>query len=460
MKRLVINNGYVIDPANKISSLLNIAIEGGKIVEISNDILHGEELIDAEGLIISPGFIDCHMHEDPYDPELDKINISIFNCMLRMGVTTAVGGNCGSGPVDIPKYINAIDRAGLPVNFSMLVPHNILRALEGINDKYGKASPVEISNMKIRAQQYLDLGCLGISFGIRYVPGLDEKELKEISSACKKDKKIIVAHIRDDAKNVIASAKELIEIGLNHNLPIQISHLGSMGAYGQMEELLSLIDYHKLNGLDISADCYPYNAFSTSVGATTYDSGFLERYGADYEAIEIAEGKYKGQRCTEEIFKELRDTNPAILTIGHFMREEDVDKAISHPNVFIASDGVMHNYQGHPRAAGTFPRVISKYVKEKQLISLYDAIGKMTWLPAKKYGLAKGTLSIGSDGDILIFDYNEIKDNSTFEEPALPPNGIKYVLVNGEISCKDNNILSYTSGRFIRTSTESYTIQK
>lgn len=450
MKRLVINNGYMIDPANKISSKLNIAIEGGKIVEISNDILRGDEFINAEGLIISPGFIDCHMHEDPYDPKLDKINISIFNCMLRMGVTTAIGGNCGSGPVNIAEYIDTIDRIGLPVNFSMLVPHNVLRVLEGINDKYGKASSVEISNMKIRAQQYLDLGCLGISFGIRYVPGLDEKELKEISSACKKDKRIIAAHIRDDAKNVIPSTKELIEIGVNHNLPIQISHLGSMGAYGQMEELLSLIDYHKMNGLDISADCYPYNAFSTSIGTTTYDSGFLERYGTGYDAIEIAEGKYKGQRCTEEIFKELRNTAPSTLTIGHFMQEEDVDKAISHPNVYIASDGVMHDYQGHPRAAGTFPRVISKYVKEKQLISLYDAIGKMTWLPAKRYGLDKGTLSIGSDGDIVIFDYNEIQDKATFEEPALPPNGIKYVLINGEIACKENSILSNTSGKFIR----------
>lgn len=450
MKRVVINNGYMIDPANKISSKLNIAIEDGKIVEISKEILSGDESIDAEGLIVSPGFIDCHMHEDHYDEEVDKFNISIFNCMLRMGVTTAIGGNCGIGPMNIPKYIGAVNRIGLPVNFGILVSHNSLRTLEGLNNKYENASQTAIHNMKMKAEEYLDLGCLGISFGIRYIPGLNEKELMEVSSTCQKDNKIIAAHIRDDAKNVIPSAEELISIGKELELPIQVSHIGSMAAYGQMDELLSLIDYQSMNGLDISADCYPYNAFSTGIGETTYDDGFLERYEIGYESIEIAEGKYKGQRCTEEIFKELRNAAPETITIGHVMEEEDVNKAIAHPNVCIASDGVMHDYLGHPRAAGTFPRIISEYVKEKKAITLYEAIEKMTFLPAKRFGINKGTLGLGSDADIVIFDLDELNDNATFEKPALPPSGIKYIFVDGEIAVENNIIKESNLGKFIR----------
>lgn len=449
MKKIVINGGLLIDPANKTLSKLNIAIKNGKVVEISTEVLYGDEVINAEDLIVAPGFIDCHMHEDPYDPKEDMFNISIFECMLKMGVTTAIAGNCGIGPSNIPQYVDAVNRIGIPVNLGMLVPHNVLRSLEGIEDKYNSVSEKSIKNMKIKAKEYLELGCLGISFGIRYVPGLDEKELMEISSACKRDNKIIAAHIRDDAKAVITAANEFIHIGQVLSLPVQISHIGSMGAYGQMEELLSLIDYYGSNGLDIAADCYPYNAFSTRIGETTYDDGFLERYGTTYEAIEIAEGKYKGQRCTEDIFNELRKNAPETITIGHLMKEAEVDKAIAHPKVYIASDGMMHDFQGHPRAAGTFPRIISKYVKEKGIITLYNAIEKMTSLPANRFGLNKGSLGIGSDGDVVIFDYDEIKDNASFKKPALSPSGIKYVLINGEIAVKDNVVKESKLGKFV-----------
>lgn len=450
LKRTVINGGHLIDPANKISSKLNIAIENGKIIEISNTVLEGDKIIDAEGLIVSPGFVDCHMHEDPYNEQEDKFNISIFECMLMMGVTSAIGGNCGIGPENIPQYIEAIDRIGIPINLGMLLPHNTLRSLEGINNKYESASEESITKMKKIAEEYLEMGLLGVSFGIRYVPGLCKNELIEISSACKKGNKIVAAHIRDDAKNVIPAAKELINIGQELNIPIQVSHIGSMGAYSQMEELLSLIDYNRTKGLNIGIDCYPYNAFSTAIGETTYDDGFLERYNIGYESIEISEGKYKGQRCTEEIFKELREQAPNTITIGHVMKEGDVDRAIAHPNIIIASDGLMHNFQGHPRAAGTFPRVINEYVKNKKIITLYQAIEKMTYLPAKRFGIDKGTLSINADADIVVFDLGKIKDNATFAEPALSPDGIRYVFVGGKLAVDNNQLKENNLGRFIK----------
>lgn len=448
--RRVINNGLVIDPGNRVFSKLNIAIEQGRIVEISNKKLTGEHNIDADGLIVSPGFVDIHMHEDPYDEGKDKFNISIFECMLRMGVTTAVGGNCGSGPDDPEIYLDAVDRIGIPINLGLLVPHNSLRKKVNSWDKYTNVSHANILIMKEFAEYFLKKGCLGISFGIRYIPGITDEELVTVCQALIGSNKIAAAHIRDDASGVIPSSVELIETGEKLKVPVQISHIGSMGAYGQMKELLSLMDYYKQNGVDVGADCYPYNAFSTGIGETTYDEGFLDRYGIDYDSIEIAEGEYRGQRCSEEIFKKLRSEKPETITIGHVMREKEVDLALSHPDVLLAGDGFMHNLEGHPRASGTFPRFISKYVREKKLLSLYEAIEKMTYLPAKRYGLNKGSLSLGSEGDVVIFDYNTIDDMATFEKPAEPPIGIKYVLVNGEVAVKDNVIVSGKLGSAVR----------
>lgn len=449
--RLVINNGLLIDPKNRVFSRLNIAMEKGRIVEISNKRLVGDGSIDAEGMIVSPGFVDIHMHEDPYNKTLDKFGISIFDCMLRMGVTTAVGGNCGSGPEDPDAYLAAVDRIGIPINLGLLVPHNVLRRRVNASDKYKSVPRESIFKMKEIAKYYLDEGCLGISFGIRYIPGITEQELITVCEALVGSDKIAAAHIRDDASGVISSAKELITVGEKLNVRVQISHIGSMGAYGQMEELLSLMDLYNQKGVDVTADCYPYNAFSTGIGETTYDKGFLERYGTGYDSIEIAEGEYRGQRCTRDIFNKLRGEKPETITIGHVMKENEVDMALSHPNVVLASDGFMHNLQGHPRASGTFPRFISKYVREKRLLSLYEAIEKMTYLPAKRYGLDKGTLNIGSAGDVVIFDYNTIDDMATFENPAKPPVGIKYVIINGEVAVKDNIIVNGKLGRAVRT---------
>jgi N-acyl-D-amino-acid deacylase len=448
--KIVINNGTVIDPKNRVFSKLNIGIENGKIVEISNKKLIGDEVIDADGLIVSPGFVDIHMHEDPYDAAMAKFNISIFDCMLRMGVTTAIGGNCGGGPEEPDAYLDAVDRIGIPINLGLLVPHNSLRKKVNASNKYKSVSTENILKMKELAKYYLKKGCLGISFGIRYIPGITGEELISVCEALAGGNKIAAAHIRDDSKEVIPSAMELIEIGKKLNIPVQVSHIGSMGAYGQMEELLSLIDYHKQNGVDVAADCYPYNAFSTGIGETTYDEGFLKRYGTTYESIEIAEGEYRGQRCSEEIFNKLRCEKPETITIGHVMKENEVDIALAHPNVFLASDGFMHNFEGHPRASGTFPRFISKYVREKRLLSLYEAIEKMTYLPSKRFGLNKGSISLGSDGDVVIFDYNTIEDKATFEKPAEPPYGIKYVLINGEVAVKDNIIINKKLGKAVR----------
>lgn len=447
----VIKNGRVIDPHNNIDSKLNIVIKDGKILELTPYEINGEKNIDATGLIVCPGFIDIHMHEDMYNNEDDYLDDSISRVMLNMGVTTCIGGNCGINLTDPITYLDAVDRLKLPVNLGLMVGHTDIRerAIENSN-KYNTIQIDDIKKIMNIARKYLDSGCFGISYGIRYVPGITELELIEVSKACKPENKIITAHIRNDAKYTISATKELINVGMKLDIPIQNSHIGSMGGYGQMKELLRLLDSVKSSGLDITSDCYPYYAFSTRIGETTYDDGFLERYNIDYDSIEISEGKYKGQRCTKNIFDELRKNSPDTITVGHVMNSKDIDMAIVHPSVMIASDGFLHNEQGHPRAAGTFPRIIDKYVKTGKL-SLYDAINKMTTMQAKKLGLSnKGNLSKGSDADITIFSYNDIRDNATFDNPTKKPDGIKYVLIKGSIALKDGEIVNGKLGTSVR----------
>ncbi len=450
MIRTVIKNGLVVDPANRICSKLDVAIEEGKIAEISSSSLSGENSIDAQGLVVAPGFVDLHMHEDPYNALEDRFEFDVLECMLRMGVTTAIGGNCGIGPEKPDVYLDAADRLGLPVNLGLLVPHGSLRALVELKDRYQEAPLHKIEAMARLAEGFLDSGCLGISYGIRYIPGLNDLEMSSINRAAYRSQKLVAAHIRDDAAAVIAAAKEFIQSGVEAGVPIQISHIGSMGAYGQMAELLAMMDSYRANGLDIAADCYPYIAFSTAIGSATFDEGFIARYGGDYDRIEVAEGEFKGQRLNEALYRELRAKHPETLLIGHVMNEAEVDLALNHPNVIMASDGILNKSQGHPRAAGSFPRFIRKYVYEKRQMGLCEAIAKMTCQPAQRIGIRKGTLSIGADADVTMFDCTGICDEASFSEPTLSPKGIRAVWIGGELAMMDGRIIKGNLGKSIR----------
>ncbi len=450
MYNTVINNGLLIDPANRIQAHLNLGIKNGKIVKVSKNLLEGERIVDADGLIVTPGFIDMHMHEDGFRQDKNDFELCITECMLRMGVTTAIGGNCGIGPEDPGYYLNKVDEKGLPVNMGLLVPHEELRNAAGEFDKYKSVDDSVIEDMAQLLDSQLAKGCLGLSFGLRYIPGVSKREMYTLAKIVKKHKKIIAAHIRDDAGGVIGALGELIDLGIEFSIPVQVSHIGSMAAFGQMEEVLKIIDHFRSNGVDIGLDCYPYNAYCTKIGSATYDDGFLDRYNTSYDSIEITEGTYRGLRCTKEIFREVRRTQPEILAVAHVMKESEIDMALIHPATILASDGLLHNGNGHPRASGAFPRFINQYVKEKQLVSLFQAIEKMTVLPAQRLGIQKGSLAVGGDADITIFDYNVIADAATFMEPLLACKGISYVLIGGEPALKEGRIINPRLGRAIR----------
>ncbi|MDR1834865.1 MAG: amidohydrolase family protein [Fusobacteriaceae bacterium] len=445
---IVINNGMLIDPENKIYSKLNLLIDEGKIQEIAAQPLRGDTEIDAAGLYVTPGFVDLHMHEDPLTPE--GIRIRIFERMLRMGVTTAIGGNCGIGRGDPATYLEHVDR-GIPVNFGMFLPHELLRQKVGATDRYAHATPGQIAEMVAIGRKWMnEAGLMGVSFGIRYVPGANDTELKEIAKLGAG--KTISAHVRDDAANIFPAIEEFLTLADDVPAHFQISHIGSMAGFGQMASVYATVDALRAQKhYAVSFDCYPYAAFSTSIGSTTFDDGFLKRYGIDYELLEVAEGPHKGERCTEELFQRLRKTAPGTMMIAHVMRESEIAFALANPDTVVASDGILGDTgDGHPRAAGTFPRFLSRYVRDQKICSLFEGIKKITSDPAHILGIPKGSLGVGDDADIVLFSLEKLADHATFAESDLAPEGIYMVIVNGEIALKKGKIIRTGAGKSVR----------
>lgn len=446
----LIKNGTVVDPMSRVHAKTNLYIENEKIAFATDGEPDADRVIDAAGKIVAPGFIDAHMHEGGVNSD-GTLDESMFLAELRMGVTTALGGNCGNNTVASPRaYLDRVDREGIPVNLALFAGHTDARLRAGGTDKYAPVSEAVTERMLADMKEQLDGGCIGISFGVKYTPGTTFEELLRVCALCKESDKAVSAHIRTDAQGVQDAAREIAEAARQLDIRAEISHIGSMAGFGQMAETLRILDEYALNGTRIGIDCYPYTAFSTEIGETTYDEGWLERYGTDYGSIELCDGKYKGQRCTEEIFRELRRDAPGTITVCHVMRPAEIDLALLHPNVILVTDGFLHNGQGHPRAAGTFPRFLKNYVKTGK-ISLDDAVAKMSSTPAQRFGLRrKGRLCAGADADIVIFDYDTVADCATYAEPFTAPEGIDFVLIKGAPALKNGVPVHTRLGRSIR----------
>lgn len=446
--KTLIYGGHLIDPANHINSRQNLLLEDGKVLWVGNTMPAADRLVDASGKIVCPGFIDIHMHEDPV--EGGHIAQDIFPMMLRQGVTTAVGGNCGINVFHPAEYLDIVDREGVAVNVALFAGHEYFRKAAGATQIYEKATQEQLAVMERGLSDALARGCVGVSFGLRYVPGADREEFFRAAKCCRPGGKLIASHVRDDADGIFAAIDEFCTAGLAYDLPVQISHIGSMGGFGQMEAVLAQLDRYRANGLDIAADCYPYFAFSTRIGTPTYDPGWLKRYQCDYGVLEFCEGKYRGQRATEETFQEIRRDFPECLTVCYVMRESEIRRAYRHPGVMLGSDGLTDRGQGHPRAAGSFPRFLAEFSRNGD-IPLYTAIEKITAAPAARLGLTrKGRLNRGADADITIFDYATIQDHATFSQPDLPPSGIEAVFIGGEPVLEKGTIRNLNGGKAIR----------
>ena len=449
MYDIVLKNGLVIDPGNKIMGKLNLGIYGDKISCLTDSVIEGKTEYDCTGLVVTPGFIDIHAHEDKI--EMNGLTKPVITALqLRGGTTTFVGSQCGVGPLDEDEYTGIYDTLGQPVNMVLLTGHGALREAAGVKDKYGPVTEAELTAMGADLRKRMTAGSHGITFGIRYIPGIDMKEMTTLANIVREYDGIVAAHVRDDADNAIPALAEFLAVGLETGARLQVSHIGSIAGYGKMQEALSMMDAAAARGVEIMSDCYPYNAFCTSIGSATFDGNFIARYGGDITKIEITDGAEKGPVKSMAAFEEIRRENPQYLAVAHVMREEEIALALAHPRVLLGSDGVLENGAGHPRAAGAFPKFLKEAIAKGSGAALYAAIEKMTWGTAKWLNLPKGKLSQGWAADITVFSPEEVKDNATFSQPLLPAEGFRYVLVGGKPAVENDRIVAGNLGRIIR----------
>lgn len=443
----LLQNGLCPDYDSGEMRISNVAIAGGKIAYVGKEAPPAKVHLDCSGKVISPGFIDIHMHEDNFVRQGKCFETAVR--MLEMGVTTGVGGNCGSLYQPVSEFKAVLNElGGSPIHYMLLAGYNTCRETLGIG-RYDTATPAQWKQIRALLQRELAEGACGISFGIEYHPGITFEEMVYAAGASDDPELLVAAHYRADCLRDIAAVEEMVEYAAQIKQKFQISHLSSCASYGTMAAALACINSAMARNPRLNYDTYPYNAFGTGIGTTVFEDGCFEAWGRTYSDIILATEPYNGIRCTEEIFREAREKHPKTMAVACVMREEDIRMALANKNGMIGSDGVSVGGKGHPRTAGTFPRVLGKYVREEKVLPLIDALRKMTREPARRMNLSrKGELRVGFDADITVFDPETIIDTADFLNLS-KPKGIDCVFVGGGLAIDRGETVNKQLGRFL-----------
>ncbi len=424
---LVIANGRVMDPASGLDAVRNVGITGGKIAAISAGALRGRTTLDAKGLAVAPGFIDLHSHGQT--PENYR-----FKAMD--GVTTALEMEVGVSPV--PEWYAAREGKSL-INFGasaghlparMAVMHDSGTLLPRDKAVERSATPQEQRETLDLVRRGLDDGALGIGVGIAYIPLVSRAEILDLFKLAAERKTALYVHMRNGGPvepGVIDALQEVIADAAATGASLHVVHITSMGLR-ETAQCLEMIEGARRRGLDVSTEAYSYTAGMTDLGSAIFADGWQGRQGGiDFGDLQWAA---TGERLTAESFARYRKQGGMVAV--HSIPEDVVKLAMANPLVEIASDGILENGKGHPRAAGTFTRVLGRYVREQHVLTLMEALRKMTLAPAERLGFAgKGRISKGADADLSVFDAAQVIDRATFDNPAQYSEGMKFVLVNG-----------------------------
>lgn len=453
MLDLLITNGTIICPEKQECYRANLGIKGGKIALLTDQEQKARQTLDAAGHYLAPGFIDIHLHENAFSAG-EEASLNSLICALKMGVTTAVDGNCGLNfmSTDLGDYFTSLGRLDLPINYLSYIGYNFLRDKLGI-PLHKNLDYEDFNRLLPMLAKNLEQGACGVSFGLEYAPGITTEEMLWVGSylANNHPDKLLAVHYRYDANRSLEAIAEMIIVARETKSSLQVSHIGSCSAFGNMEIALKMIKTAAKSEVDISADVYPYKAFCTFIGSEVFAPGCFERWNKGHESLLVVNGPYQGENCTMQLFQQLREEEPDTLVAASVMDSKEVELAVSHPDIFIASDGLATEEGGHPRVTGTFPRYLSKYVRDKELIGLPEAIKKITLLPAEKLGLTnKGRISVGFDADLTIFSLEKLEAKSTYQNPLKPPTGIKDVIVNGKPVIKSGEYQGGDGGGIIR----------
>ncbi len=451
---VVLANGRVMDPESNLDAVRYVGIRNGKIAAISTRPLRGKTVIDAKGLVIAPGFIDLHAHG------MDDEN---HRYQARDGVTTALEMEVGVSPV--AAWYAAREGKSL-INFGAAVGHIPAKmavmkdtgAFLPRDNAINRAStPDEVRQITDLIKKGLDEGGLGIGFGINYVPTTTRAEVFDLFALAAERGVANYVHMRfagaKEPGSGIAGLQELLAAAAGTGASLHVVHINSM-CLAQTATCVKMIEGAAGRGMDVTTEAYPYTATQTRIESALYNDGWQENFGITYKDLQWVA---TGERLTAESFARYRKEGGPV--IGHAIPEEVARLTAANPRVMVASDGRLENGKGHPRGVGTFARVLGRYVREQKVVSLMDAIRKMSLLPAQRLEKAvpsmrlKGRIKVGADADITIFDPSTVIDRATFENPAQYSTGIRHVLVAGVFIVRDENIVEGVNpGKAIRRS--------
>ena len=497
---LVITNARVIDGSGNPWFRADIGINNGRIVRIGRiGVTQGRQAIDAKGQILAPGFIDVHTHVESI------YSLPAAENFIRMGVTSLVTGNCGSSTTDVGEFLGRIQAKPIAVNLATLIAHgSVRRRVVGLDDRAPTAE--EQKQMEALVEKGMQEGAVGLSTGLIYTPGTFAKtdEIIGLARVAARYGGLYATHMRNEGEKVADAIRESIQIGEQAGLPVEISHfkISSKKLWGQSPMTLGLVRDARARGLTVTVDQYAYTASSTSLesrlpswlraggleeakkrladnatrekvvsdmkdslkrsGFKDFDYAVVASYDPDksFNGKSIAEIT-KLEKKKSDVSSQIDQMIEMYLAGGagmvyHGMSEDDVKRIMQEPFTMIASDsGVRQNDESvpHPRGYGNNVRVLGHYVRELKLLSLEDAVRKMTSLPAQTFGFRdRGLIREGFAADIVIFDENTIIDRATYDQPHQFPVGISFVIVNGEVVLKDNALTAARPGTALRGS--------
>jgi N-acyl-D-amino-acid deacylase len=532
----IIKGGRIVDGSGNPWYKGDIAVIEGKIACIARCLVpEADQVIDAMGLVVAPGFIDAHSHADS-----STLFYREMESVVAQGITTVVAGQCGSSiaPVNpnlreelerrwagwlppeielgitwttFEEYLREEEKEGLGANVAHLVGHGAVRiAIMGFEARAPTAG--ELESMRGHVAEAMEAGAYGLSTGLIYPPGIfaETPEIVELAKVAARYGGIYDSHIRGEGKTLMESLGEAITIGKEAGIPVQISHhkAATKSLWGKSVDTLALLEKTRSEGADITVDQYPYKAGSTSLVTCLppwaheggmerllerlKDPGLRRKMQDDIEdglpgwenfagelgwdnvyvtSVRTDENKYAEGKNLLEIQEHRGDADPytslfnlileeegAAGMVIFAMDEEDVLRIMRHPLQMVGTDsgasgttGFMRRGKPHPRGYGTYPRVLGRYVRESGVLTLEEAIRKMTSFPAQRFGLqSRGLLKPGMVADIVVFNPDTVIDTATYEEPHQLPKGVEHVIVNGEITVQSSEPQGTLAGRTLR----------
>jgi N-acyl-D-amino-acid deacylase len=475
----VLRGGQIVDGTGKPAFVGDVAIQGGRIVAVGKVEGRGKNEIKAKGLIIAPGFIDVHTHAEDID------NQPLGENFVHMGVTTMVLGNCGTSVLNVGEFFKKLEEEKISPNVATLLGHGTVRgkAMGGTFNR--PPTTEELEKMRALVEQAMKDGAVGLSTGLIYTPGLFAKtdEIVELAKVAAKYDGIYATHQRSESDEIVSSLNEIFRIAREAKIRAEVSHIKLSGPanWGQAQKILKVIDDARAEGLQVTQDQYSYTASSTTLSQLIPDEFkdggreklverlndpgqkakmaaemklvLAKRQNEDYSyaviasyrhdkslnGLSVAEAakKVRGDASLDsqiEMIMEI-EKNGGASGVFHGMNEQDLQVFMQHTNTMIACDSGMrklHEGVPHPRGYGNNARVLGRYVRELKVLSMEDAVRKMTSLPAQTFQIPeRGEIRNGYWADLVVFDPKKVMDKSTYRDPHHYSTGFNYVFVNG-----------------------------